>query len=126
MDSTPNTTNDSGTSANTIVNDSAPADSNSRSSRNRRHRKRRNVPVRARSRMRSLQRYTVSRGSIGRRVAKGGGGTRNSSPSPAKREGGWGEGVPGCREKSALTRRCAQRSEEHTSELQSLMRSSYA
>src|SRR3546814_11402429 len=29
------------------------------------------------------------------------------SPSPAKRERGWGEGVPGCREKSALNRRCA-------------------
>src|SRR3546814_16254751 len=90
MDSTPNTTNDSGTSANTIVNDSAPADSNSRSSRNRRHRKRRNVPVRARSRMRSLQRYRVSRGSIGRRVAKGGGGGRETLATLLRRGRGVG------------------------------------
>src|SRR3546814_17311374 len=87
MDSTPNTTIDSGTSANTIVNDSAPADSNRRSSRKRRNRKRRNVHVRARSRLRSLQRYRGSRGSLGRRVAQGGGRPRTPSPPPAQREG---------------------------------------
>src|SRR3546814_4666223 len=81
--------------------------------------------------MRSLQRYRVSRGSIGRRVAKGGGGTRNSSPSPAKRERAGVRGESGRRGKPsphpalrASLSRC--RSEEHTSELQSLMRISYA
>ena len=64
-DRTPNTTMLNGTSANTVVNDSAPAASNRRSSRNRRHRKRKNVPARARSRIRSLQRFNESSGSMG-------------------------------------------------------------
>src|SRR5688500_5861334 len=67
-DSTPNTTIDRGTSANTVVYDSAPAAWNRRSSRNRLPRKRKNVFARAQSRMRSVQRLRESRGSIRRRV----------------------------------------------------------
>jgi hypothetical protein len=63
-DSTPNTTIDSGTSANTVVYDSAPAASNKRSPRNRAHTKRRYAPIRARSRTRSLHVFKVSSGSI--------------------------------------------------------------
>src|SRR5690606_30856201 len=67
-ESTPKTTIDSGTRAKVVVKESAPAASNRRSSRKRRHRKRANVAARARSRMRSAQRFSESRGSIAARV----------------------------------------------------------
>src|SRR3546814_15664040 len=58
--------------------------------------------------MRSLQRYRVSRGSIGRRVAKGGGGGR-ATLAPLLRSGR-GVGVRVSQvaaESRTLTRRCA-------------------
>ena len=58
----------SGTSANKVVYASEPAAWNNRSSRKRLARKRKNVPARARSRMRSLQRFNESSGSMGGRV----------------------------------------------------------
>src|SRR3546814_2425368 len=53
-------------------------------------------------------------------TAAAGADARDLKPLSRARERGWGEGVSGCRATQA------ERSEEHTSELQSLMRISYA